>query len=341
MNEDKVLSKHYFNGLDSLRILLAIVVLLSHFENVYAEALKKSAFALVKYTGVLLANLFDGTAAVIAFFIISGFVIHYPNKKGILNIRDFYLKRYVRILIPFCVIWLIGIEFNHPESNVSWSLFCEMLFYAFYPFISKIKLSWHYKITIAFLLSETLIIILCRNDIMSLFKQSNLNYSGYYWQLGNLLTWIIGLPSWLLGVIIAESIDFKNQASLKRLVLYRCLVIVISFLCCVAKFHLFLSYILSMNFLAVLLFQWLQTEIIYYKSHPPNKALERLGKFSYSLYICHPLIYLLLRLYLPNNFFTYPIFVFLSISVSWVFYLLVEKPSHRLAQLAVKRQRFF
>jgi peptidoglycan/LPS O-acetylase OafA/YrhL len=79
----------WFFGVDSLRFVLAFIVMLSHSDMVYATALKHSSHAILRVVGIFLANAFDGTSAVIAFFIISGFVIHYPNKNGITSLMRF------------------------------------------------------------------------------------------------------------------------------------------------------------------------------------------------------------------------------------------------------------
>ena len=335
-----VSNKKWFNGLDSLRIILAITVLLSHFDNVYADMLKQSHHMPLRALGFFLGNAFDGTAAVIAFFIISGFVIHYPNKNGITSIKDFWIRRFVRIIIPLAVIWTIGIWFNHPENAVIWSLICELIYYTIYPFICKIKLSWANKVIIAFIISTIVIVWGAHNDIYALLKQTDVNYQGYYWQLGYSLTWLVGLPCWLLGVLLAEHIDGLNTASFRSVILYRCLVFALGCFCCIAKFHMHLSYIISMNLIAFVLYKWLQTEIVYFKTRPANSTLEKMGKFSYSLYICHPLIYLILKSYLPNNAFTYPLFIILAIAISYCFYLFIEKPAHQFAQRIIKKYSF-
>src|SRR5579862_5686862 len=128
----------WFYGVDSIRFVLAFIVMLSHFDNVYADALKHSPNILLQYAGFFLANAFDGIAAVIAFFIISGFVIHYPNKNGIPDLKEFLIRRFLRILIPLSFVLIIGNWFNHPEKTVVWSLSCELIYYGLYPFLSKI-----------------------------------------------------------------------------------------------------------------------------------------------------------------------------------------------------------
>src|SRR5258708_38740035 len=111
-------SNKWFYGVDSIRFVLAFIVMLSHFDNVYATALNNASHSLLRDAGYFLANAFDGTSAVIAFFIISGFVIHYPNKSGIPNLTEFWIRRFLRILIPLAVILIAGIPFNHPENAV-------------------------------------------------------------------------------------------------------------------------------------------------------------------------------------------------------------------------------
>jgi len=326
------LKNKWFYGVDSIRFILAFIVMLSHFNNVYAVALKHSPHLLLKYFGFFLANAFDGMAAVIAFFIISGFVIHYPNKNGIPNLKEFWIRRFLRILIPLSVILIIGSKFNHPEKTVVWSLFCELIYYAIYPFLSMIRLSWKSKFFIAYAIAALVICLLGYNDIISFFKQTNSNYDGGYRPAGGYFTWIIGLPCWLLGVLIAEKIDYLKQATFKSVMIYRLLVFAVSWFCIVGEFHLHLSYILSMNIFALLLYKWIQTEIVYFKTHRPNPLLEKMGKFSYSLYLCHPLLYVIIGLFINLNTATYPLFILLTITSSYGFYLLVEKPSHIIAR---------
>src|SRR6201996_2270593 len=115
-------SEKWFYGVDSIRFVLAFVVMLSHFDNVYASALKQSTHSIFRNCGYILANAFDGTSAVIAFFIISGFVIHYPNKNGIPNLTEFWIRRFLRIIIPLAVILVAGSWLGHPENAVVWSL---------------------------------------------------------------------------------------------------------------------------------------------------------------------------------------------------------------------------
>ena len=327
----KVANK-WFYGVDSLRFILAFIVMLSHFNNLYIIALKHSSHVIFRYTGYFLANAFDGTSAVIAFFIISGFVIHYPNKNGRGNLKEFWIRRFIRIIVPLSVILFTGTYFGHPEKAVVWSIFCELIYYAIYPLLSAIVLSWKTKFLISYVVAAILICLLAGHEISALFKQTDIKYHGYYWQLGIYFTWIIGLPCWLLGVLIAENVNDLRTVSFRKVIGYRVLIFLTSCFCCMAKFHLHISYIISMNIFSLLLYKWLQTEIVYYKNNKPYPILENMGKFSYSLYLCHPIIYLIIGLFITNTILTYPVIILLTLALSYAFFLTIEKPSHAIAR---------
>jgi len=175
------------------------------------------------------------------------------------------------------------------------------------------------------------IIIGAHNDVNSFLRQADVHYHSYYWQLGIYTTWLVGLPVWLLGVLIAEHIDKLEKISINKILLYRISIFMLSCFFTIGRSYLYLSYILSMNLFALLIYKWLQAEIVYFKNRQPNPLFEKMGKFSYSLYLCHPIIYLLLSFWLPKNAVTYPLFIVLTIVISYLFYLAIEKPSHLLA----------
>jgi peptidoglycan/LPS O-acetylase OafA/YrhL len=322
-------NNNWIKGLDSIRFILALIVLLSHIENPWANYFSLLPSKLGKITGVLIPNLFSGIGAVIAFFIISGFVIHYPNKKGIPDIKKFLVRRWLRIGIPLFVIAIIALYYKSFDLIPVWSLYCELIYYTIYPLLSKIKTSWDIKLIIAFILSFIVIFILCRADISSFTHQKNNGYSGAYWQLGYSLTWIVGLPCWLLGVLLAETIDIiPRSISVKKIFLLRILVFAISVALSIAKFHFFVSYIFSMNLFALIVYNWVKAEILYYKNRDPVNLLEKMGAFSYSLYLLHFICIRMLIYFFPLNEFSYFIFILIPVFIAYLFYLTVEKPAH-------------
>jgi peptidoglycan/LPS O-acetylase OafA/YrhL len=324
---------NWVTGLDSIRFILAFIVLLSHFENPWEAYLKSSTSHLQKLIGMLLPNLFSGIGAVIAFFIISGFVIHYPNKKGIPDVRKYLLRRWLRIGMPLLIVVVGTIHYDCFSYIPIWSLYCELAYYTIYPLLVKIKLTWKLKFILSFILSFILIYALCPFDVSSLIHQKDDYYFGAYWQLGPYLTWLIGLPCWLLGVLLAENIDsISGSISSYKIFFLRLTVFSVSILLNIAKFHFFLSYIFSMNLFALVVFIWIKAEILYYREKKPISILEKMGAFAYSLYLLHSVVFLLLRNIFVLNRFSYLVFIIVTIFISYLFYLIVEKPSHLAAK---------
>ena len=325
---------HWFTGLNSLRFVLAFVVFLSHCPDPFVKNMVESKILIVKYTGAVLGVSFVGIAAVIAFFIISGFVIHYSNKDGVTSIKDFYLRRGARVLFPLVVIKIVGIPLNNPENVVVWSLYCELIYYAVYPFLAMVKkISWRSKTIVAFLISITIIFLFAGDDIRSMIAHANIRYNGNYPQFGNVLNWLVGLPCWLLGVDLANKADNLNKKiSFKKILTYRLGIFVLTVVCCALRFHFFVSYAISMTLIAIPICKWIEAEICYYQVNSAVPYLEQWGKFSYSLYLCHPLLVALLLTVMPLNERSYFFYILLTCVVSYFFYLLLEKPAHIFAK---------
>ena len=325
-------NRNWVKGINSLRFILALIVLLSHFENPLVIEFKSSSAFFVKSIGSIIGVFFNGVAAVIAFFIISGFVIHQSSKDLKLTWRTFILKRYLRILLPLLVIILLGYKFNHPEKDILWSLICELIYYTVYPVLRKLNTNWATLSKFSFALSILIITIFAWHDVLAIITQESLNFQGHYWQIGVSLTWVIGLPCWILGILISENFKSLMFMSTKKIMTYRLLVFVISVVLNFMHFHLHLGYIVSMNFFALILYKWIQAEISYFKTHPPSHILENLGNFSYSIYIIHPLCYAVLMQKLSMSFFNYLIVISITLLLSYIFYLTIERPSHLIAR---------
>ncbi len=335
-----IISKQkWFSGIDSMRFVLALRVLLGHYKNPLVPELKASGNLILRQIGNFLSISFVGVVAVICFFIISGFVIHYPNRAGISNIKNFYTRRYIRVLVPLLVIFLVSIPFGNPENSVVWSLYCELIYYTIYPFLAVIKISWRSKAVVAFLLSGVAMIIGAPGDTVALLDGERAGYDGQYWQLGYLWTWIVGLPCWLLGVLLAEKIDsVKTIVSRPKIYLFRAAMFAVSIGLLIAQFHFFVSYIISLTLVSLLFVKWIEYEIQYFKKNKPVQFLENWGKFSYSLYLTHPLAHILILKVLPFTSYSYWLYVLLAIAGAYSVYLVLERPSHLLAQRLTRRK---
>ena len=141
-------------GLDSFRLVAAIIVMVYH---VWAfplfQGIEKTL--LVKYLDGFYNVLWNGPAAVIVFFVISGFCIHFPyrNTRKYPKWILFSVKRILRLSIPFVAVLIIettikldGVRVGNNlwYSIVGWSLTCELLYYLSYPMLYKFskRYSW-------------------------------------------------------------------------------------------------------------------------------------------------------------------------------------------------------
>ncbi|MNI57494.1 hypothetical protein D3C73_1125580 [compost metagenome] len=94
----------------------------------------------------------------------------------------------------------------------------------------------------------------------------------------------------------------------------------------------YLSFVLSMNLFAVLIYYWVLFEVVYFKKNQANHFLEYFGKSSYSLYIVHPVAFIILQLVFRLRSYTILPYLFFIILIAHLFYLVVEYPLHKLAK---------
>src|ERR1700744_1621996 len=112
--------------ISSIRFILAMWVVVGHFGiPILAE---QQHGALLQAARFLRNNAINGPAAVIVFFVVSGFCIHFPNRAG-LTVRSwkaYYARRYLRILIPMTVAVLLALplkmQFGLFTDSILWSL---------------------------------------------------------------------------------------------------------------------------------------------------------------------------------------------------------------------------
>jgi len=332
------IKNNWIYGLDSIRFILALIVLLGHLPNTFGNS---PAFKgkLIQVLITITHQMFCGPAAVITFFILSGFVIHFPNRHNkTFNVASYLVRRIFRIGLPLIVVVLVAIHFNLIEWVPVWSLYCEIFYYIIYPVLFRIKLSWKKKLIISFAVALVTIISLDVNVFASILTQSNASYKLEFWALGLFPTFMIGLPAWLTGVVLASKIDsLQYEVKFRSLLFYRFLFYLTSCVILVAAFHFHISYIISLNILALLAVKWIEKEIVYYRNHSTNRILEFLGRSSYSIYLSQGLLITFLSVYIVHNAWTYPLYILIPILFSLVLYYLIELPSHKLALYLSKK----
>lgn len=353
-NADPVLPRTRIVGLDAIRIVLALVVAFSHGFGVHFQQVLDKPTMLATPLGtlawVLAGNLYNGQAAVIVFFIISGFCIHYPYAAGRRpETVGFLSRRYIRIGLPLAACLSVGsfcfdIE---PLAYVGiWSLLCEIVYYTLYPLLHRVRArlaSWMPLYAAALLIAGGTL-LLSRKPLAS--EPGRLmDFPAY----GTLVTAVIGLPIWLLGCHLAET-DWSSVracASRNRIWRYRSAILFASIALSVLKFHGHriwgrdLPYYLSLHLFAVPAFFWVRQEIAGYRDGPVSRMLEWGGKWSYSLYIFHPLALAALpvsrlgpRLAAMSHLAGAALELTILLAGAYLFYAAVERPSHLLARMA-------
>ncbi|HEX4320851.1 MAG TPA: acyltransferase family protein [Acidobacteriaceae bacterium] len=323
-------------GLDSLRFVCATIVVLDHLVWISFGA-GKSATGLAKLLIGINNCLFNGPAAVIVFFIISGFCIHFPYKGGRTPfLPEYFSRRLLRIVPPALVFFLylrfVINEHVNPQDTVLWSVICEIIYYLLYPLLLTIRRSagWVKMIVVTY----SLALALAAYNLKALAMESN----GYA-ALGLTGTWILGLPCWLMGCWLAENYGSFPLLDKRQMWMLRSFVFAISVGIRLAKFHVsspLASNCFTLNLFALLALFWVGSEIVYLSHHCAPGMLESAGQWSYSIYLAHSLLLPTLAMvglgWLSDyNKLTHLGVIVLVFPVSYAFSLVIEKPSHRLA----------
>jgi len=296
--------------------------------------------------------------AVVLFFLISGFCIHYPNTVG--NVRPcwktYLIRRFWRIYPAYfaALVLTVGISYlcltlwgdknwdvskisrvatltqNYPPGNGQllsnpslWTIPLEIEFYLLYPFAFLFFSSLRSTLLwlVAFGISGLSII---------------LSYQGYQWlTFTALFLW----PSWLLGGWIAEL--YRDQ-KLERIKL-KYLLPFLGFTLATALISRYQNWETWTQYFAWTAFY--SGFFIFCLSHTRllhrvigirlTKAVSWIGKISFSLYLIHfPLFKLFGYLHReifnekPTNFLISLFYLFPVIIVAGLFFRWVEKPIH-------------
>lgn len=130
----------YFPNLNGLRFIAAFLVIIHHIEQ------QKSDFQLPNIFGLLSIQLF-GRLGVVLFFVLSGFLITYLLLKeeratGAIGIRNFYIRRVLRIWPLYFLIIILGLLIlpnlhlfdvpNYDKTRVYQNLFTKIILYVFF-----------------------------------------------------------------------------------------------------------------------------------------------------------------------------------------------------------------
>lgn len=317
-------------GLDTLRFIAALWVVFSHCGYPpLTEGLDRSSLPALIVQGFY-GNLFAGVPAVIVFFVISGFCIHYPHRNpGSFSLLPFLVRRYLRICIPMAAAILLSRPFHVNlallQNSILWSLLAEIIYYSLYPVLRRLheRFGWNKIILASFVAAY---------GVMLMFPGAP-DYSPF----GPALSWLVAFPCWLLGCRLAE-MKFDRIAPAPgpaQVWCWRGGIWFLSWFCSVLRFHSPIGYPWTLNLFAIAVFFWLRVEIAAFRVRPPGRILEWAGQWSYSLYLMHMIADKAHgKLPWPNFGFNlnWCLKMAFILAVSYVFYLLVEKPGHYAAR---------
>lgn len=324
-------------GLDSIRAICALWVVMGHIGAPPLTNGLDVSNPFAKVVAGIYGNLWNGPAAVIIFFVISGFCIHYPYALSlqIPSNQSYLARRILRIGIPLVVAVgiarILKVNFSLFNDSILWSLVAEVVYYVLYPGLlaarQRIK-SW-----------VPLILI---SVGMALAVAASQPSAGNYPSFGNGLNWILGLPCWLSGCWLGERAareEMPRCPSPRSLWMWRLSIWGLATACSILRFHSPMGYPWTLNIFAVVVVFWLAEEVSAHLSFPPPRWLEWTGTWSYSVYLFHLLALPIYKsLGVPNygpsfNWMFMMSFVALS---SYIFYGLVEYPSHILARAVAR-----
>lgn len=349
-------SKIHLKGLNGIRAIAALSVVIFHTGTSFDLFGLDSYFLWGKLETGKPHSFRVGAFAVTIFFTLSGFLITYLLLKEReikeINIRNFYIRRILRIwplyflilIVTFIFFEILGIRYRKESiiyyllfivnialySDVQikylgfyWSLCVEEQFYLLWPVFIKLSKDKYMRNTL-FLLSF-LLVLRGAFGILKPYYPSLVAYNDF-----------LGLSRFhtlLMGALAAMLFYNNNQIFIKiftnKYVVLGAWITI--FLPAIKDFRVTgLHEIISLSTIILIISQicnknkWINLE---------NKTMDFLGKISYSIYMTHVLVILLLSRYLLHfknqHVLNYFIVVFLvivfTILVSTLSYLFFEK----------------
>lgn len=330
INELEMSVREKIKGLDALRAVAALWVFGSHLAVLRIGV--GSGIGLPSSVSVLFDQLlgasFCGVAAVMIFFVISGFCIHLATEgSAYIQVGPFLVRRFVRVGLPLIVAVILSrLLFGSidPLQAVLWTLYCELIYYFLYPWLSCLanRIGW-IPILLSSLIGAFLLIALPDT------------HGGALWAYGPERSWIIGLPVWLCGVLIAHSGFLRLTPLAIRRVMLWLVIWTLSVVALILHAHLGIPYKYTMVPFGIVGAYFVFHELKFAAARPEVKILEWVGVWSYSLYLCHKLVIEFAvngQWIVANQAVKWSLTLFVGLVISVIFHYLVEKPAHEIAR---------
>lgn len=362
-------SQHRYTQLDSLRGLAALFVFFTHY---LGAQIASPSFNVIKKTP--LGVLFNGNAAVMFFFVLSGFVLSLPFVSGDkpLKLTAFYLKRIFRIYPAFIFAILFSLLLKEFVFNNA-----AMAHYANGPNFwnwgwthDNLTQFWHTLLLIGpgfnnslidppiwSLVIETgmsvllpfFIMIVARGsamlNIILLFAIIYLTYQHDAW----------ALPVFYTGILMAKYkvylVGNVGAWSVFRLIIIVCTAILlynngyefsifIQSIALSAKYT-FSSYLMAMGSCIIIIIVLARANI---SAFFQRRIFTFLGDISYSFYLIHVPLLLTTTSLLINRYALSPIYIFLltlllAVGISYLMFIFIEKPFQKIAAKLTRKYK--
>lgn len=318
-------ARYLVPGIDTLRFFAALWVVFYHGAAPPLWELVPSQW---QTTADIVARLpFNGNAAVVLFFVVSGFCIHLGNvEKSKIERGRFILQRATRIVLPLVAAMLVtqglGAQYRAALDLILWSVYCEIYYYLVYPLAFRLFRPDRLRYTLAATLVITLALAISQPHLK------------FLWQF-DWLTWLFCLSMWVVGCLLAE-IYVRKSVALPAMNIW---LLRVGFVAGAAAATIVsnvpwlrVGYIWTMPVLALLLPVLIINEIRVATAGHVSIWLERAGLATYSIYLVHkPVLTAVEELELAP-LIAWPLQL-LSVAVaSALFYFVIERPAHRLSR---------
>jgi len=323
----------HLRGVSSIRFLCALWVFFNHgaWPPVIPNVVPTSRIAALVHLAY--ANVWNGPAAVIVFFVISGLCIHLPFARSLEPplLGAFYSRRLLRLLIPIAVAVPLsracGLTGEYFDQGVLWTLKAELIYYAIYPVLQRLRVragSWWPLVVASY--GAALAVVLT-NPLAHF-------YSSY----GTALNWVLGLPCWLLGCVLAEAIQTREtrKSSRRPLWLWRGGIVGLAWFCGLLSDVSRVRLPWTLDVFALPATAWLEREIHHFRRCEPSALLEWAGEWSYSLYLLHiPMssLFAFAAASVHGAWLGWSLLCLFVLTASVLFHLSVERPSHTFARV--------
>lgn len=317
----------YLSVVDLIRGMAAVIVALDH--GLVPQTLPIP----FDQELLLLVNvLFNGPAAVLVFFVVSGFCIHAPNVGRSVDVTQFAFRRAVRLGIPLIAASVVAYAcdyrwFSAPFGEPAvWSLACEAIYYALYVFIQprlQNDRQWLFALALTYVIA--VIVAFEGREILQYPRRA-------VWAVV-----VMGLPIWLSGAYLAhfsrthERVEFPGWI---KLALWA--IVVLGGACAsVLKNKFSISYGLSLTFYGLFVAPWMYSVFTYSIN---NRGLKLMGASSYSLYLVHqpitePVKRMMSALAPGAEGWIVDLATIVVVAVlALIFFFVIEKPSHKFAR---------